>query len=143
MTNELRRLFESFDTVGHGRIDVDDFFGMVVGSHLHAYLHSIGISVKELREFAEFVGADKKGSISVDSLIHGCILVRGNARNLDMQRALLDIKSIRLNQDWMVRALSAQWGVKVKPQREPHVQAWNSMTESQTLQDDYWDSDGQ
>ncbi|CAK0796924.1 unnamed protein product [Prorocentrum cordatum] len=126
-----------------GRLVVDEFFDMVVGSHLHAYLHSIGISVKELREFAEFVGADKKGSISVDSLIHGCTLVRGNARNLDMQRALLDIKRIRLNQDWIVRALSAQWGVGVTSQREPHSQVWNSMTESQTLEDVYWDSEGQ
>ncbi|CAK0883013.1 unnamed protein product [Prorocentrum cordatum] len=143
MTNELRRFLESFDTVGHGRLDVDEFFDMVVGSHLHAYLHSIGVSVKELREFVVFVGADKKGSISVDSLIHGCFLVRGNARNLDMQRALLDIKRIRLNQDWMVRALSAQWGVRVTSQREPHLRVWGSMTESQTLEDVDCDSEGQ
>jgi len=81
MTKELHRLISSFDEELSGRVCLDRFFSGTVGSPLHTYLHSIDVSVKELKEFVEFVGANKRGTISVTSLIRGCTLARGSARN--------------------------------------------------------------
>lgn len=110
LNSELQRQIEALDPDGDGRVPLDDFFLGVVGSPLHVYLDSIDVSVQELKDFVKLFCANKKGetgerTISVQSLIHGCTLVRGNARNLDMQRVLVDLKGIRHDQDEILRIL--------------------------------------
>ncbi|CAK0888320.1 unnamed protein product [Prorocentrum cordatum] len=114
LTKDLHKLVSPFDSLGSGRISVDKFFAEVVGTPLHFYLHSIDVSVRELKAFCEFIGADKRGTISVTSLVHGCTLVRGNARNLDMQRVLLDVKRMRREQAALTRALNVNVAAKLE-----------------------------
>jgi hypothetical protein len=117
LTMDLHRLISAFDSVGSGRITVETFFAEVVGTPLHAYLHSIDVSVRELKAFVEFTGADKRGTISVSSLVHGCTLARGNARNLDMQRVLSELARVRREQAEMFRVLGASSGMTLEENR--------------------------
>jgi len=137
LNKHLQRLIDAYDPDGDGRVPVEEFFLGVIGSPLHVYLDSMDVSVQELKEFVRLISAGKKGgpndgTISVKTLVNGCHMVRGSARNLDMQRVLVGLKSIRRKQDSILGILNDQAGLtdEERRRRSTLVEACRSYCDS-------------
>mmetsp|Transcript_160083 Transcript_160083/g.307199 ORF Transcript_160083/g.307199 Transcript_160083/m.307199 type:complete len:166 (+) Transcript_160083:1-498(+) len=82
--NLIKKLFNTIDTTGSGRISRDDFMSHLQNNQMLAFLSRIGIDAIDAAHFFDILADEKNSTVDVETFVLGCMKLRGSARSMDL-----------------------------------------------------------
>jgi len=92
---QLKKLSDFIDVDCTGTISWQEFEESMSNESMIAYLASVGLEVHDMEMFFQIIGGSKTTELSISDFIEGCMMVKGNATSLDMQRTSCEINLLK------------------------------------------------
>merc|ERR1712113_213159 len=83
LAEKMRRLMATADTSGDEKLDREEFREMFQNTELKIWLASLEFKPKDVDALFDMMDGGS-GSLSVDDMIKGVAMYKGNARNIDL-----------------------------------------------------------
>jgi len=84
--NKLNELFRVFDTTGDGTISLEEFESLLERKQVLGYLSLLELEVHEVMSLFRLLDVNRDGVISHQEFTRGIMLMRGQARSMDVIR---------------------------------------------------------
>eukprot|EP00811_Abedinium_folium_P037237 NODE_9871_length_1393_cov_11.726698.p1 GENE.NODE_9871_length_1393_cov_11.726698~~NODE_9871_length_1393_cov_11.726698.p1 ORF type:complete len:275 (-),score=101.32 NODE_9871_length_1393_cov_11.726698:567-1391(-) len=94
MSEMLGQAFKIMDENGNGMLTLPEFEEHVKAPEVQRYLLALELEHHEAKTIFEFLDYQKRGIISIDDFIAGCLKVTGALKNMDLQTVLFQNKKV-------------------------------------------------
>eukprot|EP00928_Gymnodinium_smaydae_P100653 TRINITY_DN9926_c0_g1_i1.p1 TRINITY_DN9926_c0_g1~~TRINITY_DN9926_c0_g1_i1.p1 ORF type:complete len:592 (+),score=115.86 TRINITY_DN9926_c0_g1_i1:45-1820(+) len=91
----LREIFDEIDLDASGSIALDEFNGFVNDRRVVSYLDALGIDTSDATRLFKLLDADGSGEIIADEFVEGCLKLRGEAKSVDIQLLMHEVRKLR------------------------------------------------
>jgi len=89
----IRAVFQQIDEDGSGEITKAEMERFLSHESLRKYMEALDISPDDTRMLVRLLDRDGSGRVNVDEFCDGCLKLKGEARALDMQVLLFQVKA--------------------------------------------------
>lgn len=86
---DTMRLFQEFDTAGHGKVPVDEFMEFLAQERVIAYFATLDINVTHRGRLQAMFDVDDDACVSLEEFVIGCTRLRGPAAKSELANVLL------------------------------------------------------
>jgi len=97
----LTRLFREWDVSGDGKCTKEEFETLLDDQRMQALMRTLDIEHRDALTVFSMMDVDGTGCLDLDEFVHGCITLRGGAKAVHMERALVDNKLANTKLDMM------------------------------------------
>jgi len=97
---DLRNLFHEMDQNGDGTLTATEFSQRLSDERVIAYFKALKLDVTDTVSLSQVFDSDHSDRVDVVVFLEGCYDIQGESRSIDM-------KSLRMQMQWMVEALEA------------------------------------
>eukprot|EP00746_Dinoflagellata_sp_MGD_P101070 gnl/MRDRNA2_/MRDRNA2_41161_c0_seq1.p1 gnl/MRDRNA2_/MRDRNA2_41161_c0~~gnl/MRDRNA2_/MRDRNA2_41161_c0_seq1.p1 ORF type:complete len:658 (+),score=96.67 gnl/MRDRNA2_/MRDRNA2_41161_c0_seq1:124-2097(+) len=98
----ILRIFQEADLDNSGTLTLDEIQTLLGDVRVKVFLKSLELEVWEVKAFFSLLDAEKKGFVDIDSFIEGCLRIKGQARNMDLQA--MKMEQIKFQRRWEIFA---------------------------------------
>lgn len=88
---DVKRIFSELDEDGSGSIKSQEMFEQIKNENVAAYFSKLGVDTDEVDKLFELMDEDRSGEITLEEFLWGCLRLRGQAKNLDVEIVQRDI----------------------------------------------------
>jgi len=109
LAGKLKDFFEELDESGDGVVNRQEFDHIMTDAVMQRYLSSIEVDVDDVRQLFRILD-DGDGNISCDEFCKGIVMVKGQAKAIDMVRVSKCVRRIEVKMDATIKQLTEQVG---------------------------------
>eukprot|EP00747_Dinoflagellata_sp_TGD_P084198 gnl/TRDRNA2_/TRDRNA2_162416_c0_seq1.p1 gnl/TRDRNA2_/TRDRNA2_162416_c0~~gnl/TRDRNA2_/TRDRNA2_162416_c0_seq1.p1 ORF type:complete len:610 (+),score=82.05 gnl/TRDRNA2_/TRDRNA2_162416_c0_seq1:53-1882(+) len=94
-TQKLKRMFDEMNFDYSGGITLTELEGLMLDEKLMGYFEAMDLDVGDAWALFRLVDTDESQVIDVDDFVHGCLRLKGSAKNLDFATMLSESRWLR------------------------------------------------